>query len=185
MRAAKLTAGLLLIMVCVACTAPQEPSLKDALEETGWKEEATLSGAESEISSVSPPCEQLFRLLDRNDGKDTVSGFRNEERDSYLLIRDWPAGRNLPGAVLDAAKACPRMEMGYDSTLLVYTVKIVGEQRHETRLLLSVREDAGEKVTEMLVSASTGQGENRLIRVMNPTGITGPEEDAADLAALR
>ncbi|WP_128381462.1 hypothetical protein [Streptomyces cavernae] len=184
MNAAKFTAGLLLIL-CAACAAPQEPSLEEALEEAGWKKEATLSGAESEISSVSPPCEQLFRLLDRSNDKDSVSGFRNEKRDSYLLIRDFPAGRNLPGAVLDAAAACPRMEMGYDSTVLVYTIKVVGEWQNETRLLLSVREGVGEKINEMLVSASTGQGENRLIRVMNPTGITGPEEDAADLAALR
>lgn len=37
----------------------------------------------------------------------------------------------------------------------------------------------------MLVSASTGSGENRLIRVKNPGGIAKPEQDAVDLAANR
>ncbi|NUL06495.1 hypothetical protein HRW07_25325 [Streptomyces lunaelactis] len=159
--------------------------MREYLEDAGWVVEPVLEGAESEISGVSPAaCEPLFGVLDRGK-EDRVTGFRNEKRGSYLLIRDWPSGQeNLPRSVLEAAEMCPRMAMGYDSTKLAYTVMVVLREEKETRLLLTARESDA-LVTEMLVSASTGSGENRLVRVMNPRGIAKPEQDAMDLAANR
>ncbi|MBT2441021.1 hypothetical protein J7E93_13045 [Streptomyces sp. ISL-36] len=122
-------------------------------------------------------------MLGRDNKEDRVAGFRNEQRGSYLLARTWPSTQeSFPRSVLEAAGRCPRMEMGYDSTKLTYTVKVVLREEKETRLLLTARE-GDVLVTEMLVSAATGSAEDRLVRVMNPRGIAKPEHDAADVAS--
>jgi hypothetical protein len=69
--------------------------------------------------------------------------------------------------------------------VLSNTIKVVGKEQREARLLLTAREGAGDLVTEMLVSASSAGGENRLIRLMNSDGITDLDHSALDLATMR
>ncbi|MGI5403957.1 hypothetical protein ACQEVG_31795 [Streptomyces sp. CA-135486] len=170
---------LALAWALAACTSPAPRGLQGA----GWDKEPVINGAESTLGQVSPAaCQALVEVLDRRDPEDEVTGFRQEKRQSYLLIRQFTGAAGLPGRVLEAARACPAMEMGYDSTTLAYTVTVVAQDNRETRLLLTAKESGGRPLTEMLVSASDQDGRQLLIRVMRPEGIGDTETAGADLA---
>lgn len=169
---------LALAWALAACTSPAPGGLEGA----GWDKEPVINGAESTLGQVSPTaCQALVEVLDRRDPQDEVTGFRHEKRQSYLLIRRFTGAAGLPGRVLEAARACPAMKMGYDSTTLAYTVTVVAKDKRETRLLLTAKESGG-PLTEMLVSASEKDGRRLLIRVMRPEGIGDTERAGADLA---
>ncbi|MGV9312913.1 hypothetical protein ACWDR0_12045 [Streptomyces sp. NPDC003691] len=171
--------GTLALLLTVAGCTSTEP---DGLEGAGWTRESVLSGAEAVIGQVSPDgCRPLVALLDRRTPQDEVTGFRHEKRGSYLLIREFLGAGGFPRRVLEAARACPAMTMGYDSTSLDYTVTVVGRGERETRLMLAAQESGG-PLTEMLVSAVERNGRQSLIRVMRPEGIGDTERAGADLA---
>lgn len=171
--------GTLALLLAVAgCTATE----RDGLDGAGWRRESVLSGAESTLGQVSPAsCRPLVELLDRRASEDEVTGFRHEKRGSYLLLREFTGTSGFPRRILDAARACPAMTMGYDSTTLTYTVTVVARDERETRLLLAAQE-SGTPLTEMLVSAVERGGRQSLIRVMHPEGIGDTERTGADLA---
>ncbi|MFZ3497483.1 hypothetical protein ACODT5_30375 [Streptomyces sp. 5.8] len=142
-----------------------------------------LSGAESEIGTVSPAaCQQLVKLLDRRVKKDVVFGFKKGE--SYLLTRDWSSDTDIPREIRTAAEACPKMTMPYGSATVDYEVKVLREDKTETRIQMTVRDDSGQQLTDMVTSASSAGGYTRLVRVMHPQAIGAPEQTAADLTAL-
>ncbi|QDY77322.1 hypothetical protein [Streptomyces qinzhouensis] len=171
---------MLLVMGPAGCTSTEAE--RNGLDGAGWKKESVLSGAEATLGQVSPAaCRPLVEILDRRTPDDEVTGFRHEQRGSYLLIREFTGTVGLPRRVLDAARACPAMTMGYDSTTLTYTVTVVAQDKRETRLLLAAQE-SGTPLTEMLVSAAERDGRQSLIRVMRPEGIGDVERAGADLA---
>ncbi|MEU6847468.1 hypothetical protein ABZ930_36975 [Streptomyces sp. NPDC046716] len=172
-----------------------------ALEPSGWVPEPTLSGAESAVGGEVEPaaCRDLFRTLDRRNEGDAVSGFHSTEGESYLLIRDWSARkteRGLSNAVLNAARACPKMKMACDSAELSYSTKVIGVKRGNTRLMLTARDESGEIVVQILISATTYRGtsegrplsgkqsRNRLTRVMNSHQIGPREEHALSVVSI-
>lgn len=157
------------------------PSISEQLTEAGWKKEPVLTGAEQEIGKISPAkCGDLYALLNRREETDKIQGYARDEG-SYLLIRDW-AGSGLVEQVHAAAANCGRMEMAYGPVTLVYTVT-VEESGGRTRLRMTAKQD-DQLEMDVLVAAFEKNGTQRLVRVMNPTGVGETEREGVGRAVL-
>lgn len=164
------------------------------LTATGWVEEPVLEGMESQTRDIRPAaCQDLFQLLDQANGADARAfGFRNSASGSYLLAIDQPDvpdPGSLSSHLKNAAEACPRLTMGYDSTSLTYDVTVADTRSGRTEIRLSGVERVGgqqsEQVVDMIVSGVNTDSGGRLIRVMSSDRGIGPtEEKAAEIAAV-
>lgn len=171
-----------------------ERSMAQELAATGWVEEPVIEGMESQTRDIRPvACQDLFQLLNQANGADARSfGFRNSATGSYLLVIDQPdvpAPGNLSSHLKNAAEACPRLTMGYDSTSLEYDVTVADTRSDRTEIRLNGVEQVGgqqgEQVVDMIVSGVKTDSGGRLIRVMSSdTGIGPTEEKAAEIAAV-
>ncbi|NGO11489.1 hypothetical protein G5C60_28780 [Streptomyces sp. HC44] len=172
-----------------------ERSMAQELTATGWVEESVIEGMESQTRDIRPAaCQDLFQLLDRANGADARAfGFRNSTTGSYLLAIDQPDvpdPANLSSHLKNAAKVCPRLTMGYDSTSLAYDVRVADTRSGRTEIRLNGVEQIGgqqgEQVVDMIVSSVNTDAGGRLIRVMSSDTDIGPtEEKAAEIAAAR
>ncbi|NEA64675.1 hypothetical protein [Streptomyces sp. SID12488] len=149
---------------------------------------------ESQTRDIRPAaCQDLFQLLDGANGADARAfGFRNSASGSYLLAIDQPDvldPGNLSSHLKNAAEACPRLIMGYDSTSLAYDVTVADTRSGRTEIRLNGVEQVGgqqgEQVVDMIVSGVNTDSGGRLIRVMSSDRGIGPtEEKAAEIAAV-
>ncbi|MEU8990373.1 hypothetical protein AB0C98_28710 [Streptomyces sp. NPDC048558] len=167
--------------------------MAEELSATGWVEESVIEGAESRTRGIRPEaCRGLFGLLDQADDGDARSfGFRNSATGSYLLVIDQPDvpdPDSLSSHLKDAAEACPRLTMRYDSTSLAYDVMVADIRSGMTEVRLTGVEQVGgregERVVDMIVSGVNTDSGGRLIRVMSSNAEIGAmEEKAAEVAA--
>ncbi|TLS46778.1 hypothetical protein FE633_06530 [Streptomyces montanus] len=180
---------------CSAASAEStKRSMAEELKATGWVEEPVVDGMESQIRDIRPTaCQDLFDLLDRADGAEARSfGFRNSKTGSYLLAIDHPDvpdPGSLSSHLREAAEACPRLTMGYDSTSLAYDVSVADLRSGRTEIRLNGAEQIGgqqgERVVDMIVTGVNTDSGGRLIRVMSSdAGIGATEEKAAEAAAV-
>lgn len=166
-----------------ACAAA--PGWQEQLQATGWEEEPVIVGAESTLGSPDPErCAELVAVL--SGGQEVPQaqtwGYRHE-LGSYLLLKQWPDdGEGDLGESLNAAAgACEEFALDYDGARTSWTIQPVTPTDNHQPLIITVKEDSGELLVNMIVAGGSDEGHQWISRVMTSGSEVGP----AELAALQ